>query len=171
MASIARTSEYAVASVALLLTLSCVVGACSSSPPQETTGSVSASRQSYATTAPPVIYAPQTMAASGPTQTIYVPQRAAYRPAYRPVYRQAGTCNCNQPIRYDRRDVTASIPQTRPAYDRVNFMVHPIGPNDTLYSISRHYGVRMGDIAAVNRINTNTRLQVGELLVVPTGSR
>jgi len=97
-------------------------------------------------------------------------------PVYRTSYRNTPACTCPPARRggYDRRDITASIPQTQAAYranDRVNFIVHPIAPRDTLYSISRHYRTSMDDIAAVNRIRSDSRLQVGELLVVPTGLR
>ena len=182
MASIARRSEYVVASIALLLGLTSLVGACSNNTPrQETTGSIGTARaqQSYNATLPPVIGAPQTTA---PTQPVYVRQ-PAYAPSpahtqsasYRPRYRPASGCSCpSQPAAYDRRDITASIPQNQPGYganQQANFIVHPIAPRDTLYSISRHYRTSMNDIAAVNRIRTDSRLQVGELLVVPTGLR
>jgi hypothetical protein len=172
MASIARKSEYVVASIALLLGLTSLVGACSSNNNRhpETTGSVGQAqaqpRQAYNSNLPPVIHAPQTTSA---THTSYAPP-----PVYRTSYRNTAACNCPPPRRYDQRDITASIPQTQPPYganDRVNFIVHPIAPRDTLYSISRHYRTSMDDIAAVNRIRTDSRLQVGELLVVPTGLR
>lgn len=170
MASIARKSEYVVASVAVLLGLTSLVGACSSNNRQpETTGSVAQPRQAYTSTLPPAISAPQTTAA---TQANYAPP-----PVYRTSYRNTQACTCpprRYDRRYDRRDITASIPQTQPAYgnnDRVNFIVHPIAPRDTLYSISRHYRTSMDDIAAVNRIRTDSQLTVGELLVVPTGLR
>jgi hypothetical protein len=166
-----------VASVALLLGLTSLVGACSSNNNRqpETTGSVGQAqaqpRQAYNSNLPPVIHAPQTTSA---TPASYAPP-----PVYRTSYRNTAACNCPPRRRYDRRDydrrdITASIPQTQSAYganDRVNFIVHPIAPRDTLYSISRHYRTSMDDIAAVNRIRTDSQLQVGELLVVPTGLR
>jgi hypothetical protein len=168
---IARSTEYATITVAALLGLSCLVSACSSSPP-ETTGSIGGARQARYNTPPPVIHTASAVPASQPIayapRTSYAPRRVSH--ARRPVARRP-TCTCNRPHRFDG-DVTASIPRAQPASygarPRVNFVVHTIGRNDTLYSISRLYRTRVADIAAVNRLNPNTPLHSGELLVVPT---
>jgi LysM repeat protein len=49
----------------------------------------------------------------------------------------------------------------------VNFVAHVIAPRETLASISRLYHTRTADIAAVNRINPDARINTGEILVVP----
>ena len=67
MASIARKSEYVMASVALLLGLTSLVGACSSNNNRqpETTGSVGQAqaqpRQAYNSSLPPAIPTPPVM--------------------------------------------------------------------------------------------------------------
>jgi LysM repeat protein len=112
-------------------------------------------------------------------QVNYVqPPAYAQSPGYarrQPVRRQV--CNCNAPVRYNRNpppryngDVTASIPQPQPtSYTHpMRFVVHTIEPNETLYSISRRYHSNVNDVAAVNRMNADSRLRFGELLVIPT---
>ena len=169
---IARSTEYATITVAALLGLSCLVSACSSSP-SETTGSIGGARQVRYNTPPPVIHTASTVPANQPVTyappTYYAPRRVSHarrRAAVRPP-----TCSCNRPQRFNG-DVTASIPRAQPASygvpPRVDFVVHTIGRNDTLYSISRLYRTRVADIAAVNRLNPNATLHSGELLVVPT---
>jgi LysM domain len=166
---IARTSEYATITVAALLGLSCLVSACSSSQP-ETTGSIAGPQQVRYNTPPPVIHTASTVPASQPApRTYYAPRAVAYAPRRTAVRRP--TCSCNTPRR-SNGDVTASIPRAQPASygapARVDFVVHTIGRNETLYSISRLYRTRVADIAAVNRLDTNAPLHSGELLVVPT---
>jgi membrane-bound lytic murein transglycosylase D len=172
------------ATTAVLLAVSCLVGACSSSPREETTGSLSQPQAQVgsATPLPPVIDAPSTVAANQPAQpyaqpyaqpVAYAPRPAVYAPrpvAYAP---RAKTCTCPALRRYD---VTASIPRTRPAAPapirpaKMQFIVHTIGPHETLYSISRLYRTRVSDLATVNRMAENSQLRYGELLVVPTAA-
>jgi membrane-bound lytic murein transglycosylase D len=149
------------ATVVVLLGLSCLVGACSSARQQETTGSISRqpAQVGSATPLPPIIYAPATVPA---TQAVaYAPRHAAYMPPS-----QLRTCAA--PRRYD---VTASTSHMRPApapATKTQFLVHTIAPHETLYSISRLYHTNVNDLAAVNRMAADSRLRDGELLVVPT---
>lgn len=167
--TIARTSEYLTASVAMVLVLSCLVSACSSSPPPpETTGSISRTQVSEPRGAqlPPTIQPPAIVPAARAAS--YAPPPKLRRQV---ASRQAASCEPR--TRYDRRDVTASIPPTRSAYAAATpvgnrrYVVHTIAPHETLYSISRRYHSDIGAIAAVNRVSTNTKLQYGELLVIP----
>lgn len=161
--TIARTSEYLTASLAILLLLSVLVSACSSSPPPpDTTGSISRSQVSESRGAqlPPVLHAPSTVPTS---------RAASYSPVAKP---RRQVCSCEANARYDRRDITASIPPSRPTYPAAapggrSYIVHTIAPHETLYSISRLYHSNVDAIAAVNRVSTNTKLKYGELLVVP----
>lgn len=162
--TIARTSEYLTASVAIVLVLACLVSACSSSPPPpDTTGSISRTQVSESRGAPlpPAIQAPA---------TVPVARTASYTPPQRS---RRQIASCEPKARYDRRDVTASIPPTRSAYPVATptgnrrYVVHTIAPHETLYSISRRYHSDIGAIAAVNRVSANTKLQYGELLVIP----
>lgn len=163
-----------VATTMVLLALSCLVGACSSSPRQETTGSISRPVQySSAAPLPPVIQAPATVPVAQPVA--YAPV-ASYAPPpivrgrYVPP-RNVQAYTCAPPRQYD---VTASIPRTHPFAPpprqpvQTRFLVHTIGQNETLYSIARMYRTRVADIASVNRMSENARLHSGELLVVPS---
>ncbi len=174
--SIARKSQTP--TVAVLFGICCLVGACSSSPREETTGSISRPQAQVgsATPLPPIIGAPSTVAANQPAQpyaqpVAYAPRPAVYAPrpvAYAP---RARACTCSGPQRYD---VTASIPRARPAPpppyqpQKMQFVVHTIAPHETLYSISRMYRTKVSDLATVNRMAENSQLRYGELLVVPT---
>lgn len=169
--AIARTSEYMTASVAVLLGLSCLVSACSSSPPPtETTGSISKTQTSSfsGTTLPPIIHAPQTTAAARPATYAYAQRRQVSYVRRQPVRRQV--CRCDSPPNYVDREATGSIPQSQPAaYPAAQrFVVHTIEPNETLYSISRRYHTNVNDVAAVNRMSPESRLRFGELLVIPS---
>ncbi|HZL31314.1 MAG TPA: LysM domain-containing protein [Pseudolabrys sp.] len=171
--AIGRTNGQAMATVALLLSLPCLVGACSSSPREETTGSISRPAQ-YGSAAPlpPVIQAPATVPVAQPVTYVpvpaYAPRQVAQGSYVSPQNVQA--CTCAAPRRYE---VTASIPRTRPPAPprqpaQTRFLVHTIGQSETLYSIARMYRTRVADIASVNRMSENARLRSGELLVVPT---
>lgn len=48
-------------------------------------------------------------------------------------------------------------------------IVHVVQPGETLYRISRQYGVSVDAIAAANNIANVNRLNVGQRLVIPTG--
>lgn len=167
MSSIARKSEYVTATAAILLGLSVLVGACSSTPQQETTGSIARQPTQVGSAAPlpPVIRAPATRSAR---------QTASYAPRPVAYATPAQVCTCPAPQRYD---VTASIPRARPAApatrqpQKTRFVVHTIAPRETLYSISRKYHTKVSDIATVNRMAANSQLRYGELLVVPTTAR
>lgn len=171
----------AAAKMAVVLGVACLLGACSSSPREETTGSISRPQTQVgsATPMPPIINAPSTVATTQYGQAVAPPaaqpvvytQRPVPAPrpmAYAPRVKQ---CSCPAPQRYD---VTASIPRAQPAAPRpvqpakMQFLVHTIGANETLYSISRMYRTRVSDIATVNRMPENAQLRYGELLVVPT---
>jgi LysM repeat protein len=159
--SIARRCEYAAATVAIVLGASCLLGACSSSLREDTTGSVSRPQTQVgsATPLPPVIHAPATTSAV--QYTVPQAQTVAYTPQ-----------TCVSPATRRRYDVTASIPRARAKaqqrHGTTEFVVHTIAPHETLYSISRMYGTRVSDLATVNRMAENSRLRYGELLVVPT---
>ena len=172
---ITSNSKTVAARMAVLLGIACLLGACSSSPREETTGSISPPQAQVgsATPLPPVINAPATVAANQPVAQPYA-QPVAYAPrpvAYAP---RAKACTCSGPQRYD---VTASIPRARPAAppprqpNKMQFLVHTIAPHETLYSISRRYHTRVSDLATVNRMAENSQLRYGELLVVPTTAR
>lgn len=157
--AIAQTSEYLVASVALLLLLAFLVSACSATPPPpETTGSISrpaghASSNSKGGSLPPIIHAPQAVPAS---------QAVAYAP------REKDSCDASGRA---GREVTGSLPRSSPAprpARKMDFVAHVIAPRETLRSISRLYRTRTVDIAAVNRISADTKLRYGDILVIPT---
>jgi hypothetical protein len=78
--SMAHKSAATTATIAVLLGVSCLVGACSSSPREETTGSISRPQAQFgsATPLPPVIYAPSKVAAGQPVA--YAPQPVVYAP-------------------------------------------------------------------------------------------
>ena len=174
--SMARSNSSTTVTVAVLLGVACLVGACSSSPREETTGSISRPQAQIgsATPLPPIISAPPTVAAGQPVAQpvayaqprppIYAPRPLAYVP-------RAKACTCSAPQRYD---VTASIPRAQPAAPapmqpaKMQFVVHTIAPHETLYSISRMYRTKVSDLATVNRMAENSQLRYGELLVVPT---
>lgn len=46
--------------------------------------------------------------------------------------------------------------------------IHVVAPGDTLFNISRRYGVPMGDIAAANNLVNPNNLVVGQQLIIPT---
>lgn len=48
---------------------------------------------------------------------------------------------------------------------------HKVGKNETLWRISRTYGVDMQDIAELNNIRDNTEIKTGSLLFIPGVSR
>ena len=43
---------------------------------------------------------------------------------------------------------------------------HLVAQGDTLYSISRHYGVKLEELCALNRISEGSTLKVGQKLVL-----
>ena len=167
---IARKRQSATA--VILLGVSCLIGACSSAPREEPTASISqpSSQVGSATPLPPIIHAPATVVSTQPAPqpdfgpVAYAPRQLSYAP-------RAKACTCPAPQRYD---VTASIPRGRPAPPpprqppKMQFLVHTIEPQETLYSISRRYRTTVSDLATVNRMAENSRLRQGELLVVPT---
>lgn len=63
-------------------------------------------------------------------------------------------------------DVTGSIAR-RPAAS--GLIVHVVARNDTLWSIARHYGLSIADIARLNGIDRNALVKSGDILVIPPG--
>lgn len=60
------------------------------------------------------------------------------------------------------RDFTGSVPQPTSGAN-----VHVVAPGETLMSISRRYQKPLSKIAAANRISPNTRLRIGDRIVIP----
>jgi hypothetical protein len=112
--SIASKGEGVKARMAVLLGLACLLGACSSSPREETTGSIARPQAQVgsATPMPPIIDAPSTVAAGQPsTQAVayapasrpvaYAPRPAGYAPRRMAYVPRAKACTCSAPQRYD----------------------------------------------------------------------
>ncbi len=61
------------------------------------------------------------------------------------------------------------IPGQAPAVTpTVEGYVHVVRPGETLYGISRQYGVPLDQLAAVNQITNPATLRVGQRLIIPT---
>lgn len=81
------------------------------------------------------------------------------------------TCACDRTARLRNDDYTGSISPPPTVRPKTNLIVHRIQPNESLYSISRAYHTPVDDIAFVNRIDPDSRLRYGELLVIPQPGR
>jgi LysM repeat protein len=46
---------------------------------------------------------------------------------------------------------------------------HIVQPGDTLYLIAQHYGVTVNQILAVNNISNPNRINVGQVILIPSG--
>ncbi len=72
-----------------------------------------------------------------------------------------------QPVREEPsppvREETASAPEPRPAAGRV----HTVQRGDTLWGISRDYGVTVRAIEEANHLDDPGRLSIGQRLVIP----
>ena len=49
-------------------------------------------------------------------------------------------------------------------------LIHTVGPGDTLISIANNYGVTLEDLLALNSLDPDAYLQIGQrLIVIPDG--
>lgn len=62
-------------------------------------------------------------------------------------------------------------PRPAPAAPRASTATHSVVSGDTLGSIARTYGVRVGEIATLNNITDPAKLRVGQVLRLPSGAR
>ena len=54
---------------------------------------------------------------------------------------------------------------------RASGATHTIAPGDTLGSIARKYGVKVGEIGTLNNITDPAKLRVGQVIKLPSGAR
>lgn len=67
-----------------------------------------------------------------------------------------------QPELGSQPQTVASLPDT---------LTYQVGPGDTLGAIARSYGVSMGELAAINRLDNPNLIEVNQVLIIPrTGS-
>jgi len=55
----------------------------------------------------------------------------------------------------------------RSRYDRKEAMIHVIGDNETLYSISRRYGVKVNELLATNPVMDRNTIHISDTLMIP----
>ncbi len=48
-------------------------------------------------------------------------------------------------------------------------VIYTVSPGDSMYSIAKKYGVTLSDLERFNRLPDNTRLAVGEDILIPKG--
>jgi murein DD-endopeptidase MepM/ murein hydrolase activator NlpD len=61
---------------------------------------------------------------------------------------------------------TAPIPVI-PKIDENNYFYHKVEPKETLYRISKNFGVDIDDIIRLNSVEDPTKIEKGQLLVIP----
>ena len=64
----------------------------------------------------------------------------------------------------------ASVPSSRPD-PQAGDATHTVVPGDSLGSIARKHGVRVGDIATLNNITDPAKIRVGQTLKLPVGAK
>lgn len=62
---------------------------------------------------------------------------------------------------------TAPAPPYRPPEQAVRYRSYQVQPGDTLYAIATRHGVSVETLQRINRIPDPTRLQVGQVILVP----
>lgn len=105
-----------------------------------------------------------------PGQPVYVqqqPQQLAYIPAPQPTVRYQPPAN-NRVIYAAMPDVmgTGPAPQTIVVPAPRTVAGHNVIKGDTLYSLARHYGVKLTDLKAANGLTSNI-ISVGQVLTIP----
>ncbi|MEY4489809.1 MAG: hypothetical protein RIQ79_2317 [Verrucomicrobiota bacterium] len=63
-----------------------------------------------------------------------------------------------------------SVPSARPA-PQAGDATHTVVPGDSLGSIARKHGVRVGDVATLNNITDPAKIRVGQTLKLPVGAK
>jgi LysM repeat protein len=66
---------------------------------------------------------------------------------------------------------TSAAPAPTSSAPRAGSATHSVVAGDTLGSIARTYGVRVGEIATLNNITDPAKLRVGQVLKLPSGAR
>jgi LysM repeat protein len=79
-----------------------------------------------------------------------------------------GVASAPAPARGGSSVTRTAIPPTRPS--TATRGTHTVAPKETLFSLSKRYGVRMEDLAAANGITVNTPLKIGTVLKIPVAS-
>jgi LysM repeat protein len=64
----------------------------------------------------------------------------------------------------------AAVPSARPA-PQASDATHTVVPGDSLGSIARKHGVRVGDLATLNNITDPAKIRVGQTLKLPVGAK
>ncbi|CAN5238829.1 LysM peptidoglycan-binding domain-containing M23 family metallopeptidase [soil metagenome] len=93
-----------------------------------------------------------------PHRVATTPETAAAAAAYRPV-------SAGAPMALAAPAATPIAP----AASKVGATSHTVAAGETLYAVSRKYGVRVMDIAAVNGIRPDAALSTGQVLKIPAG--
>lgn len=77
------------------------------------------------------------------------------------------------PVGMDRRPVQrVATPATQPRNQRFHLdTVHVVQPGDTLYSLSRRYGMSVADLAAANNMGRPYTISVDQRLRIPGGAQ
>ncbi len=62
------------------------------------------------------------------------------------------------------------IPKRNTNIKKEEFLTHKIKEGDTLYKIARIYNIKVKDIIKLNRLNDNSYLKLGQVIILPDGS-
>ncbi|PYI53053.1 3D domain-containing protein [Paenibacillus flagellatus] len=63
----------------------------------------------------------------------------------------------------------ASAASTAPAAPALSMLQYQVNPGDTLYKISKAFGITMDELLAANALDNPNRLQIGQTLDIPQG--
>lgn len=74
------------------------------------------------------------------------------------------------PVKVQEPAVKSVIAPSTAQYVIRQNIVHVVGPSETLWRISKMYDVKMEDIMRVNNLQSKTKLEMGQRLVIPSAA-